>query len=364
MQKAKIGMRFWVSFLVLTSLIAGVAYLRQSDSKPAKEIRKSIQAVVPPKFVPTPTPYPFEELTIPSLRKQTFSSKLENLEQINQNGLYTSYLASYQSDGLRINGLLTVPEGEVPEGGWPAIVFVHGYIPPKQYETTSRYGDYVDYLARNGFVVFKIDLRGHANSEGTPSGAYYGTGYITDTLNAYAALQAAQAGTLEPDVVINPKKVGLWGHSMAGNVLMRSWAVKKDIPAVAIWAGAGYSYEDLIKYRISDASYQPLSSPSASQNTRARIRKVYGDPNLQVPFWQQMSPVTSISELKGALQINHAVDDDVVNVAYSRDLMTYFDKSTLPHELYEYPSGGHNISGASFGTAMQRTVDFYKKYLN
>jgi|GEM_PF-5243986 len=29
----------------------------------------------------------------------------------------------------------------------------------------------------------------------------------------------------------------------------------------------------------------------------------------------------------------------------------------------EYPSGGHNINGASFSVAMQRTVDFYKKHL-
>ena len=55
------------------------------------------------------------------------------------------------------NGLLTVPLGDVPAGGFPAIVFVHGYIPPEIYRTTERYVDYVDALARSGFVVFKID---------------------------------------------------------------------------------------------------------------------------------------------------------------------------------------------------------------
>ena len=358
------NLRFWISFGVLILLIGAIGYLRQSNSQPAKELRKSIQAAIPKaKFVPTPTPFPFEELTIPYLRKQTYESKLENLKQIDQNASYTSYLASYQSDNLKINGLLLVPAGERPTGGWPAIVFVHGYIPPKQYQTTTRYGDYVDYLARNGFVVFKIDLRGNGDSEGTPAGAYYSSGYVSDTLNAYSALQAATPASSNSAVAINPKKVGLWGHSMAGNVVMRSWAVKPDIPAVDIWAGAGYTYADLLKYKINDASYTPLASPSAQQNGRARLRKLYGDPSLDNPFWKQVTPVNYLVDLKGAIQINHAVDDDVVTIGYSRDLIAYFDKTSVPHELNAYPSGGHNISGASFNAAMQKTVDFYKKYL-
>ena len=43
--------------------------------------------------------------------------------------------------------------------------------------------------------------------------------------------------------------------------------------------------------------------------------------------------------------------------------MTLLDKTNVPHELFEYPSGGHNISGTSFSIAMERTVAFFKKYL-
>jgi hypothetical protein len=38
------------------------------------------------------------------------------------------------------------------------------------------------------------------------------------------------------------------------------------------------------------------------------------------------------------------------------------DKTQVPHELFEYPSGGHNITGASFATAMQRTVEFFRTH--
>jgi hypothetical protein len=43
---------------------------------------------------------------------------------------YSRYIAYYESGGLKIYGLLTKPFGKRPEGGWPAIAFNHGYIPP------------------------------------------------------------------------------------------------------------------------------------------------------------------------------------------------------------------------------------------
>jgi len=303
----------------------------------------------------SPTPMPFEELTIPALRSRTYKSTLAERELYAENTLYTSYLTSYTSDGVRVNGLITEPVGDMPSGGWPAIVFVHGYIPPAQYQTTGQYADYVDYLARNGFVVFKIDLRGHGDSEGVAGGGYYSADYVIDTLNAHAALQTTS--------FVNPEKIGLWGHSMAGNVILRSLAIRPNIPAAVIWAGAVYTYEDMQKYGIQDSSYQrpPTGTPRAS--TRQRISDTYGEPDLDTVFWKQFAPITYIADLKGALQLNHAVDDDVVNIGYSRDLNTALDRTSVPHEIHEYSSGGHNISGTSFVEAMNNTVDFFEKYL-
>jgi hypothetical protein len=41
---------------------------------------------------------------------------------------YNRYIASHLSEGFKIYALLTVPRGQTPEGGWPVIVFNHGYI--------------------------------------------------------------------------------------------------------------------------------------------------------------------------------------------------------------------------------------------
>lgn len=304
---------------------------------------------------PIKTPFPFQELTIPYLRNREYKSTLAELKQYSDNGSYTTYLTSYDSDGLSINALITKPKEETPEGGFPAIVFVHGYIAPSIYKTTERYQDHVNYLARNGFVVLKIDLRGHGNSEGLPGGSYYSGDYIIDTLNAYSALGNSD--------FVNPEKIGLWGHSMAGNVTLRSFVAKKDIPAVVIWGGAGFSYTDLLTYRISDNSYRPPMQNTETQNKRRLLNETHGTFNADSEFWKQVPATNYLTGVTGAIQLHHAVDDATVNVEYSRNLNNILEKTLIPHEFYEYTSGGHNISGSAFTLAMQRTVEFFKENL-
>jgi dipeptidyl aminopeptidase/acylaminoacyl peptidase len=351
-------MRNFLIFGLLSALIGGVIILLQvNNSKPAQQIKDTIKQVVTQTTItPQPTPYPFYELTIPYLRSQTYTSSLTTLEEVSTNDSYTSYVTSFTSDGFKVNGLLTQPAGDMPEGGWPAIVFIHGYIPPNDYATLGQpYSTYVDYLASNGFVVYKIDLRGHGDSEGEPGGAYYSSEYVKDALNAYSALQNAD--------FVNPEKIGLWGHSMAGNISLRTAAAKPEIPAIVIWGGAGYTYTDLLTYRISDSSFDPNQSNSSRLRKREQIRKLYGDPDPSKPFWQQLAPTSYLNDLQGTIQLHHAVDDDVVDVRYSRDLTALLEQTSVRHELYEYPTGGHNITDASFVEAMDRTVVFFKKYL-
>lgn len=352
--------KLWLAIGIglVTLSIPFALYLRNLQTN--NESRLTTAAI---QGVATPTPFPFAEMTVPYLRNREYKSSLGDLSLVSENGSYRSYLTSYDSDGYQVNGLLLVPTIVQPPGGFPAIVFIHGYIPPTQYQTLTQYADYVDYLARNGFVVFKIDLRGHAQSEGEPSGGYYGSDYIIDTLNARAALQTRDFVYPERSRRVNPGKIGLWGHSMAGNIVMRSMAAHPDIPAIVIWAGAVYTYEDQRKYGITDNSYRPPSNQPQRIRRRQELFDKYGSPSAQSEFWQQVAPTNYLDDLQGAIQINHAVDDNVVNIGYSLDLMSLLDKTKIPHELHEYPSGGHNISGSSFTEAMQNTVAFFRKYL-
>ena len=161
-------------------------------------------------------------------------SEITIVNELDRGLNYHRYYAYYLSEGLKIYALLTIPNGEVPEGGWPALVFNHGYIPPNVYRTTERYIAYVDEIAKAGYVVFRIDYRGHDASEGDATGAYGSPGYQIDVLNAVASIKQY------PEV--NPDKIGMWGHSMGGYLTLRTMVISKDVKVGVIWAGVVASY--------------------------------------------------------------------------------------------------------------------------
>ncbi len=368
-----------VSLVGFNFFVWGTLYLALSNRTESPRI--SLKGG--PNIQATPTPFPFQEMTIPYLRSREYKSLLSELFQVSQNADYTSYLTSYTSDGLKINGLLTIPKEDSSaassRGGqagqakkYPAIILVHGYVPPQNYQTLVNYSQYVDYLARRGFIVFKIDLRGHGSSEGEPGGGYYSADYIIDTLNARAALQqgirvnlpAGKArGEGESLETIRIGKIGLWGHSMAGNVVARALAASPEIPAVVIFAGAVYTYSDFSEFSIDDNSYQPPPSDSPSRKKRNEMFELYGQFDPTSPFWKQVPMTNYLDEIKGAISLNHALDDGVVDIRYSRNLNSLLNQTSIPHELNEYPSGGHNFTGKAFNQAMQNTVEFFTTHL-
>ena len=240
---------------------------------------------------------------------------------------------------------------------FPAVVFLHGYIQPDLYQTTQRYDDYINYLARNGLVVFKIDYRGHGQSEGEPTGAYYSGDYVIDAINARASL-----GRLE---FVNADKIGLWGHSMSGNVVMRAMAADEKMKAGVIWSGAVYSYLDMQEFGIDDNSFvRSRDIPSSFVNRSRKLFEIVGNVSPENEFWQKVAVTNYLDQVAGAVQLHHAVDDSVVNIGYATNLAAKLMEAGVKYELYSYNSGGHNLSSPAFGSAMSRTVEFYRDKLN
>lgn len=293
----------------------------------------------------------YASLTVPVLKEVELDrSELVIEEELAKRSNYSQYYVSYQSEGNKLYGLLTIPDN-AQLGSTPAGVFVHGYIPPNSYQTQQRYVSYVDYLARNGLVVFKIDLRGHDQSEGEATGSYFSDGYVLDTLNAVESLKTL------PEV--NKEMISLWGHSMAGNVVSRSIAVNPEIHAVSIWAGAVYTYQDMNDYGINDSSYQRTDATDERRKQREEMYQQVGERDSGSQFWELVSPITWLRSYSGKIQLHHAVNDSTVPIEYSRNLISILENDLIDIELFEYPSGGHDLEGAAFGQAMERTLSIF-----
>jgi dipeptidyl aminopeptidase/acylaminoacyl peptidase len=264
---------------------------------------------------------------------------------------YRRYYVYYLSQGLKIYALLTVPNGEMPAGGWPGLVFNHGYIPPDVYRTTERYINYVGRLAQSGYVVFRIDYRGHDQSEGVAEGAYGDPGYEVDVLNAVASLK------LYPKV--NPQKIGMWGHSMGGYLTLRAMVIDKSIKVGVIWGGVVASYPDLIyKWRRD----RPSTPPANARRWRDVWLEEFGTPAENPAFWDSISANTYLADLSGPLQLHYGTADEEVPPLFSQTLFEQVQAVSGTVEIYDYQNDNHNISGY-FSTAMQRTIAFFDQYL-
>jgi dipeptidyl aminopeptidase/acylaminoacyl peptidase len=297
-------------------------------------------------------------LSIEKMKQKDYPGSDLQIEQTLLDGSgYHQYIASYKSNGLKIYGLLTIPTSEKPIDGFPVIIFNHGYIPPAQYRTTERYVSYVDNFAKNGYIVFKSDYRGNGSSEGQPEGAYYSTAYTEDVLNALSSLKKYKD--------VDPTKIGFWGHSMGGNITLRSLVVRpNDIKVAVIWGGVVGTYEDLAYNWKRSTPFRPSPEEQIIRNrTRAMLMEKYGSPSAKSKFWTSIDPNFYLQDIKAPIQLHTGDEDEEVPAVFSQDLYERLKKINKVVEFYSYPNGDHNISEPNFSVAMQRSLQFFDKYL-
>lgn len=296
-------------------------------------------------------------LSIQAMREKSYpGSDIVIEETLSSGSNYSRYIASYRSEGLKIYALLTVPEGPVPQGGFPVILFNHGYIPPNQYSTANSYNLLVDPLASSGYIVFKPDYRGNGNSQGQPTQVYVSPDYVTDSLNALSSIKRFKNA--------NPNKIGVWGHSMGGNITLRDLVVSKDFRAAVIWSGVVGSYSDILDWWNTRVATGVLTTQNDLETAQLvqQLVKDHGTPQSNPNFWNPIDPTNYISDINAPMQIDVGTADQTVPPSFSTSLKDKLDKAGKTVEFYSYPGADHNLSPDS-SIAMQHSIDFFNKYL-
>lgn len=314
--------------------------------------------VVPPKVAAPSAPEinigeeELHPLMIEVMRQKTFPGSDVVIEQNLAPGTnYDRYVASYQSEDNKVFGLLTIPRGQKPPTGWPLILFNHGYIPPAVYRTTERYVAYQDAFARSGYVTFKSDYRGHGNSEGETEGGDRHAAYTTDVLNALASLQR------HPDV--DPERIGMWGHSMGGQITLRAMVISDEIKAGVIWAGTVANYATMYEQWQERARVSPTWS-ERTRRWREELIGQHGTPAENPAFWAAISPNSYVSDLSGPILLQHATGDATVPVAYSDTLNAEIKAVGGNVEYIRYNGDNHNMS-VNLSAALAQAVSFFDK---
>jgi len=337
-----------ILFTLGAILVLTILYYNKTQTTPKNESPSS-----PPENTPQETKSVKEDtnynspLSIESLRQRKYPGSDFVIKETLPNGTnYEQFIASYQSEGLKIYGLLTTPLDPKPSDGFPAIVFIHGYIPPQEYSTTGDYPTYQARLARNGFVTFKPDLRGHGQSEGDPVSAHYSEKYVVDTMHAISYLKN------HPDV--NTEKIGYWGHSNGGEIGLRIVTISKDIKAASFWAGVVGSYKDMLETYNDQISFL--------KNEDNPLIQEHGLPSENPQFWKKIDPYYFLNYISAPIQLQHGTSDSSVPIELSLSLKKSLEEAGKDVQYFEYPGDNHNISN-NVNLAWQRTITFFEQNL-
>jgi len=339
-------------FLVLVLLIGGFSYSTlvkkniYSNSSSHRQTKATTEAA--PKIV--------SPLAITTMRQNSYMGSALTIEQTLSSGSnYQRYLVSYTSDGLKIYGLLTVPIGTKPTGGWPVILFNHGYISPVSYSTVSSYSVMVDPLASAGYIVFKPDYRGNGNSQGTPTQPYITPDYVTDSMNALASIKKYKD--------VNSQKIGIFGHSMGGNITLHELVMTHDFKAAELMAGVVGNETGLLQWwdhRF--AVHSIVGNDLDTYYVFEQIVKDQGTPTNDPTFWNAIDPTQFITFINAPVQIQVGSADEDVPTDFSSSLRDALQSAEKTVDYHTYAGADHNLVPDT-SSAMAAAVSFFNKYL-
>ena len=225
------------------------------------------------------------DMSVEALRSRPYGSKITLIDWLGVAGgtneyqqfystdgtpTYNTYMAAYHSDGLRVYSRIDIPATDMPEEGYPVVVFGHGWIGEKNapsygfnYAPESYYGDIFDAYIDAGYILCVPGFRGHGTVHNVPAegiefltafdnGSYTSPlFYAIDMLNLIDGL-----GTLEDTdwsvwgyesddaVKVDLDSIHLLGHSQAGDSVLTALAVsgegsslKNSVSSSSIWSG-------------------------------------------------------------------------------------------------------------------------------
>jgi alpha/beta superfamily hydrolase len=146
---------------------------------------------------------------------------------------------------IELAGTLTIPEGNGP---FPAVIMITGSGPQNRNEELLGHKPFLviaDYLSRHGIAVLRYDDRGVGKSQGS----------YADATSADLATDAEAAFEfLKDNKEINPKDIGLIGHSEGALIAPIIASTNHNIAFIVSLAGPGVNGEQILLRQSQDIS--------------------------------------------------------------------------------------------------------------
>jgi hypothetical protein len=152
---------------------------------------------------------------------------------------YEAREVSYETGapGVKLAGTLTLPKSGGP---FPAVLLLTGSGAQNRDEALAGHRPFAvlaDYLTRRGIAVLRVDDRGVGGSTGSMEKATI-PDFVEDALAGVAFLKR------QPE--IDPRRIGLAGHSEGGVVGPMAAAKSADVAFVVMLAGTGLPGDEIL----------------------------------------------------------------------------------------------------------------------
>lgn len=302
-------------------------------------------------------------VSIDDLRDTDRDVSLEAVGDLADGDGFSAKLYQYKSAGLTVHAMVARPDSDAPKAGFPVVIFNHGHHPdPVNYGITAegknhRPGDYYRsipalYVAR-GFLVAVPDYRGHNNSEGFEftEGMLESAYYTEDVLNLIAGLRDIEG--------IDHEQLFMMGHSMGGEVTLRTLLATDKIKAASLWSSVGGDIWDQAYYysRYSEPAAPDSSETDKNVVTRLRDRIAKLDDDFD---YDSVEPYRHLQHLSTPIIIQHAVGDRGAAYKWSEQLAKELYMRGRRYEFWSMPGDRHLFSEEDMQQAIERDVAFFR----
>ncbi len=279
---------------------------------------------------------------------------LKLVKILSDNEAYTRYYITYMSGKLRISGIMNVPKSGGPH---PVIITAHGFIEPKYYTNGRGLKREQDYLARKGYVVLHPDYRNNNGSDKDPeNNLRLNLGYTEDVINAVYAVKNSSFKFMDRD------NIGLLGHSLGGGIALNMMVAKPGlVKAYVLFAPISMDYRDNYYRWIAPKGKDVLRKFGPPQ-TRLKIEELYGSPEANPVFWDNISPKTFIKNVTEPVIVHQGLADKEVEPQWSINLADALKKNDKVVKLYTYKGEPHEFTSAWF-KVMETSTAFFDRTL-
>jgi pimeloyl-ACP methyl ester carboxylesterase len=149
---------------------------------------------------------------------------------------------------IKLAATLTIPSGQGP---FSAVILITGSGPQDRDESMAGHRPFLilsDYLTRRGIAVLRADDRGIGKSTGN---------FQTATTADFAADAEAGVAYLKTRSEVDPRRIGLIGHSEGGIIAPMLAARNPDVAFIVMMAAPGVPGDEIVEL-------QPLSMEEAN----------------------------------------------------------------------------------------------------